>query len=219
MSNNINDLRAEINRNSEAIRLELLERIDQRSRLSSRSSTRAGSSGLSSSKQLALRHAVTLNATIPVVTVPVIVTALKTPPLYFAVPDNEISRTHMEPIPSVTNITALESPQPLETMIEVPVHTSTSQHDITPPFKSNLASEAIPMDDNRRMDADDYNDKKSVTFCDVTNQFSESTQQLEQPCSIFIKNNSLSNCAAFYPRRPRGLKARWMENTKSISLI
>lgn len=43
----MNNLRAEINSNSDATRAELLERIDQRSRLSSRSSTRAGSRAVS----------------------------------------------------------------------------------------------------------------------------------------------------------------------------
>ena len=181
MNNNLSSLRAEMNSNSDTTRAELLERIDQRSRLSSRSSR--VSSRTTSSKQLALRHAVTLTATIPVVTAPIIVTVLKTPP-YLAIPDIGCSTTHMEPILSATNITVLESPQqPLETMIEVPVHTSTSPHDITPPFKSNLASEAIPMDDN-------YNDKASVTFCVVTNQFSDSTHQLEQPCFTFNSDNS-----------------------------
>ena len=54
LNNNINDinknmtnLRAEINSNSDATRAELLERIDQRSRLSSRLSTRAGSRAVS----------------------------------------------------------------------------------------------------------------------------------------------------------------------------
>lgn len=47
MYNNINDLRAEINSNNETTRLELLERIDQRSRLSTRTSTRAGSRAVS----------------------------------------------------------------------------------------------------------------------------------------------------------------------------
>ena len=42
MNININGLRAEMNSNNEATRLELLERIDQRSRLSTRTSTRAG---------------------------------------------------------------------------------------------------------------------------------------------------------------------------------
>ena len=102
MNNNMNNLRAEINSKSDATRIELLERLDQRSRLSSRAT---------SSKQLALRHVVILTATIPVVTAPIIVTALKTSPLHFAVPDNEISPTHMKPILSVTNITTLGSPQ------------------------------------------------------------------------------------------------------------
>ncbi len=43
MNSNINDLRAEINSKRDATRAELLERIDQRSRQSSRSSTRVGS--------------------------------------------------------------------------------------------------------------------------------------------------------------------------------
>lgn len=47
MYNNINDLRPEINSNNETTRLELLERIDQRSRLSTRTSTRAGSRAVS----------------------------------------------------------------------------------------------------------------------------------------------------------------------------
>ena len=80
MNNNMNNLRAEINSKSDATRIELLERLNQRSRLSSRAT---------SSKQLALRHVVILTATIPVVTAPIIVTALKTSPLHFAVPDNE----------------------------------------------------------------------------------------------------------------------------------
>ena len=47
MNNNIYNLRAEINSNSDTTRAELLERIDQRSRLSSRSSTRAKSRAVS----------------------------------------------------------------------------------------------------------------------------------------------------------------------------
>jgi hypothetical protein len=47
INKNMNNLRAEINSNSDATRAELLERIDQRSRLSSRSSTRTGSRAVS----------------------------------------------------------------------------------------------------------------------------------------------------------------------------
>ena len=184
--NDINSLRNEINSNSQTIQAEnaasrekLLTRINDRSRLSSRASSR-----LSSSKQLALGHAVILTATIPVATVPIIITALKTPPLCFAVPDNETSPTRMEPILSVTNITVLESPQqPVETMIEVPVRTSTSPYDVTPPFKSNHASEAVPTDDSPSMHVDDFND-----------QHVNSPHQPEQPCFTFDSDNS--NCTS-----------------------
>ena len=47
ISNNINDLRAEMSSNGDATRAELLERIDQRSRLSTRATTRAGSRAVS----------------------------------------------------------------------------------------------------------------------------------------------------------------------------
>ena len=47
MNNNISSLRAEINSNSDTTRAELLERIDQRSRLSTRATTRAGSRAVS----------------------------------------------------------------------------------------------------------------------------------------------------------------------------
>ena len=47
ISNNINDLRAEMTSSSDATRAELLERIDQRSRLSTRATTRAGSRAVS----------------------------------------------------------------------------------------------------------------------------------------------------------------------------
>ena len=162
-----------------ATREELISRIDTRSRVSTRAPSRA-----TSSKQLALGHAVILTATIPVVTVPIIVTVLKTPPLCFAVPDNEIITTHMEPILSVTNITVLESPQqPLETLIEVPVRTTTAPYDVTPPFKSNHASEAVPTDDSPNMDADDFYD-----------QHVNSTHQPEQPCFTFNSDNS--NCTS-----------------------
>ena len=188
-----NELKNNINSNSQAVsdkfkiiqaenaasREKLLARINDRSRLSSRVSSRT-----TSSKQLALGHAVILTATIPVVTIPVIVTVLKTSPLCFAIPDNEIITTHMEPILSVTNITVLESPQqPLETMIEVPVRTTTAPYDITPSFKPNHASEAIPTDDSPSMDADDFND-----------QHVNSTHQPEQPCFTFNSDNS--NCTS-----------------------
>jgi hypothetical protein len=175
----VNDKFKIIQAENAASREKLLTRINDRSRLSSRASSR-----LSSSKQLALGHAVTLTATIPVVTVPIIVTVLKTPPLCFAVPDNEIITTHMEPILSVTNITVLESPQqPLETMIEVPVRTTTAPYDITPSFKPNHASEEVPTDDSPSIDADDFND-----------QHVNSTHQPEQPCFTFNSDNS--NCTS-----------------------
>ena len=165
----------------------LLARIDSRSRLSSRVCSRA-----TSSKQLALGHAVILTATIPVAPVPIIITALKTPPLCFAVSDNETSPTRMEPILSVTNITALDSQQLLETMIEVPVRTSTSPYDITPSSKSGHASEVVPTVDSPSMDADDYNHKESVIYNNFNDQHANSAHQPEQPCFIFNSDNS--NC-------------------------
>ena len=193
ITNNHDSLRAEINNNNAkgndkfkiiqaenaASREKLLTRINDRSRLSSRVSSRT-----TSSKQLALGHAVILTATIPVVTVPIIVTVLKTPPLCFAVPDNETITTHMEPILSATNITVLESPQqPLDTMIAVPVRTTTAPSDITPSSKSSHASDVVPTDDSPSMDADDFND-----------QHVNSTHQPEQPCFTFNSDNS--NCTS-----------------------
>ena len=186
LNNNINSNSQAVNDKFEIIQAEnaasrekLLTRINDRSRLSSRASSR-----LSSSKQLTLGHADILTATIPVATVPIIITALKTPPLCFAVPGNETSPTHIEPILSVTNITVLESPQqPVETMIEVPVRTSTSPYDVTPPFKSNHASEAVPTDDSPSMHVDDFND-----------QHVNSPHQPEQPCFTFDSDNS--NCTS-----------------------
>ena len=181
-----------MNKSNEAIeaikdKFESLQ-VDTRSRASSRASSRA-----KRSKHLTLRHAVTPTATIPVAAVPVIVTTLKTPPLCFAVPDNKSSPTPMELILSVTNIIAIESPQPLESMIEVPVRTTTSLYDITPPFKSNHASEAMPMDDNPNMDADDCNHKVLVNFNDFNDEYTNSTPQVEYPYPIIIEDNFSDN--------------------------
>ena len=192
INNNNDSLKAEINSNNnninekfetmqslnEASRTELLARIKSRSRLSSRAT---------SSKQLALRHAITLTATIPVVTAPFIVTVLKTPP-YLTIPDIGCSITQTEPILSATNITVLESPQqPLQTIIEVPVRTTTAPYDITPSPKSNHASEVVPTDDSQSMDADDFND-----------QHANSTHQLKHPYPIIIEDNFSNNkCGCF----------------------
>jgi hypothetical protein len=167
-----------------ATREELLQKFDMRYKASSRAT---------SSKHLTLRHAVTPTATIPVATVPIIVTALETPPVCLTVSDIECCSTPMEPILSMTNIIAIQSPQPLESMIEVPVRTTTSLYDITPPFKSNHASEAIPMDDNPNMDADERNHKVLVSFSDFNDQYTNSTPQVEYPHHIIIEDNSSDN--------------------------
>ena len=112
-----------------ATREGLLQKFDMRYKASSRAT---------SSKHLTLRHAITLTATIPVETVPIIVTVLETPPVSLTVSDIECCSTPMEPILSMTNIIAIESPQSLESMIEVPVRTTTPLYDITPQFKSML---------------------------------------------------------------------------------
>ena len=135
----------------------------------------------------------TLAATIPVVTAPIIVTVLKAPPLCFAVSDNETSPTRMEPILSLTNITVLDSQQPLGTMIEVPVRTSASSSDITPSFKSGHISEVVPTVDGPSMDADERNHKVLVSFNDFNDQYTSSTPQVEYPNPIIIEDNSSDN--------------------------
>ena len=183
INNNINDMNKHMNKSNKAIeaikekfeslqvvnaatREGLLQKFDMRYKASSRAT---------SSKHLTLRHAVTPTATIPVATVPIIVTVLETPPVCLTVSDIECCSTPMEPILSMTNIIAIESPQPLESKIEVPVRTTTPLYDITPPFKSNHASEAIPMDDNPNMDADERNHKVLVSFNDCNDQYTNST--------------------------------------------
>jgi hypothetical protein len=180
----INDKFESLQAINAATREELLQKIDMRYRASSRAI---------SSKHLTLRHAVTPTATFPVATVPIIVTVLETPPVCLTVSDIECCSTPMEPILSMTNIIAIESPQPLESMIEVPVRTTTPLYDITPPFKSNHASEAIPMDDNPNMDADGRNHKVLVSFNDFNDQYTNSTPQVEYPHPIIIEDNSSDN--------------------------
>ena len=131
-------------------------------------------------------------ATIPVATVPIIVTVLETPPVCSTVSDIECCSTPMEPILSVNTITALELPQSFEAMIDVPVRTTVSQCDVTPPFRSNHTFEAISLDDKPNMDADEHNDKESVGFIDINGQKTNSTHQPEQPWSIFSSDNSNS---------------------------
>ena len=125
----INDKFESLQAINAATREELLQKFDIRYRASSRAT---------SSKHLTLRHAVTPTATILVATLPIIVTVLETPPVCLTVSDIECCSTPMEPILSMTNIIAIESPQSLESMIEVPVRTTTPLYDITPPFKSML---------------------------------------------------------------------------------
>ena len=155
-----------------ATREELLARIDTKSRLSSRASSRA----------LSPRHlAVTLMATIPVVIVP---TVLKTPPLCLSVPGIESSPSYVDSTLSVINISVLE------TVIRVPVLTTGSLYDITPSVESNHATEELPMD---IMVTEELNDKKSVILCDFHDQLSNSTQQLGCPYPIITEDNFCGN--------------------------
>ena len=149
--------------------------VQEKVELRTRASTRSSSQAAGSKHHLALR----LTVTAPAIEIPV----LMRPEPYLTVPNIEGSSTMMEPILPATIITVLESPQQLlETMIEVPVRTTTSLYDITPSNKSDHALEAISLDGKPNVEVDEYND--------VNDQHTNSTHQPEQPCSTFNSDNS-----------------------------
>lgn len=150
------------------------EKIELRTRASTRASSQAADS-----THIALR----LTVTAPAIETPV----LMRPEQYLTIPNIEGSSTTMEHILPATIITVLESPQQLlETMIEVPVRTTTSLYDITPSNKSDHALEAISLDGKPNVDADEYND--------INDQHTNSTHQQGQSCSNFNSDNS--NCTS-----------------------
>jgi hypothetical protein len=153
---------------------------------------------IASYRALSSRHfAVTLTATIPVVTVP---TLLKTSPLCLTVPSIESSPSHIDSTLSVTNISVLESPESLETVIRIPVRTTGSLYDITPAVDSNHAkfTEELPMDISPDMVTEELNNKESVIVCDFNHQLSVSTQQLGYPYPNLIEGDSCGNKHGYF---------------------
>jgi hypothetical protein len=129
-------------------------------------------------------------ATIPVVIVP---TVLKTSPLCLSVPGIESSPSHIDSTLSMTNISVLESPESLETVIRIPTRTTGSLYDVTPAVESNHATEELPMDISPDMVTEELNNKESVIICDFNHQLSVSTQQLGYPYPILIEDDSCGN--------------------------
>ena len=93
----------------------------------------------------------------------------------------------------MANISVLESPESLETVIKVPVRTTGSLYDIAPTTESNHATEELPMDISPDMVTEELNNKESVIICDFNHQLSVSTQQLGYPYPILIEDDSCGN--------------------------
>jgi hypothetical protein len=191
--NNINDsLRAEINNNNSKIdqmqvlnaaaRVEMFELIDQRSRRSTRASSRTTSRAVGTRQ-----FAASLIATIPVTISPIIVPLLKAPPLSSMVIDikSSTSTTPIEPIQFLTDITIKEIVQPFEIVIVESVRTNGSQYDITPPARPNHPFEDIPEGDNLSRDFNAANQEETSDGqpCDLI-------LQLQYPRPIFKEDNS-----------------------------
>jgi len=188
MINNSESLRAEINNNQalyEARRMELLERIGQRSRKSTRASSRTTSRAVGT-RQLAASPI----ATTPVTIAPIIVPLLKTPPLCSMVTDIKSSPTPIEPIQFLTDITIKEFVQQFEIVIGESVRTIGSQYDITPPPRPNHPFEDIPEDDNLSRDFNAANQEETSNPFNSDGQSCDLILQLQYPRPIFNEDNS-----------------------------
>ena len=85
----------------------------------------------------------------------------------------------------MANISVLESPESLETVIRIPVRTTGSLYDITPAVDSSHAkfTEELPMDISPDMVTEELNN----------NQLSFSTQQVGYPYPNLIEDDSCGN--------------------------